>query len=67
MGPLLFRIALIAAGLGFGQIGLDSFARGDPGALFQFGFALVLLVAGSAGFVVPLLAGSHYEEVSPHV
>lgn len=67
MGVILFRIALVALGLGFGQMGLDSFARGDAVALVQFGLALTLLVAGSAGFVVPLLAGSHDQEVSPHV
>lgn len=67
MGAILFRIALMAVGLGLGQMGLDSFAHGDAVALVQFGLALVLLVAGSAGFIVPLLSGSTREEVTHHV
>jgi len=46
---------------------LDSFARGDAAALSQFGLTLVLLVAGSAGFIVPLLGGSGRKEVGRHV
>ena len=67
MGAMLFRLALIAGGLGLGQMGLDSFANGSDIALVQFGVALVLLIAGSAGFIVPLLDGSAVKEVSRHV
>ncbi len=67
MGALVFRLALLAAGLGLGQMALDSFAHRNSVALVQFGLALVLLVAGSAGFIVPLLAGSADQEVSRHV
>ncbi len=67
MSVILFRLALLAAGLGLGQMGLDSFAHGNPAALVQFGLALVLLVAGSAGFIVPLLEGRADKEVSRHV
>jgi hypothetical protein len=67
MGAILFRLALLASGLGLGQMGLDSFAHGADVALVQFGLALVLLVAGSAGFIVPLLEGSAGKEVSRHV
>ena len=67
MSAILFRLGLLAGGLGLGQMGLDSFARGADVTLVQFGLALVLLVAGSAGFIVPLLEGSVREEVSRHV
>lgn len=71
VGPLglspLFRLMLLAGGIGLGQMGLDSFARGADVALVQFGLAIILLVAGSAGFVIPLLDGSAGKEVSRHV
>jgi hypothetical protein len=64
MSAILLRLALLAGGLGLGEMGLDSFARGAPIALVEFGVALILLVAGSAGFIVPLLRGSGSTEVS---
>jgi hypothetical protein len=67
MSALLFRLALLAGGIGLGQIGLDSFARGADVALVQFVLAFVLLIAGSAGFIVPLLGGSVGKEASHHV
>ena len=67
MSAILFRLVLLAGGIGLGQIGLDSFAHGTDIALVQFGLALILLVAGSAGFIGPLLAGSVGKEVSRHV
>jgi hypothetical protein len=69
MSAILFRLALLAGGIGLGQMGLDSFARGADAdaAAGQFGLALVLLIAGSAGFIVPLLEGSAAKEVSRHV
>ncbi len=67
MGAILFRLVLLAGGLGLGQMGLDSFARGADVALVQFALALVLLGAGSAGFIVPLLDRSVGKEVSRHV
>ena len=67
MGAILFRLALLAGGIGLGQMDLDSFAHGAEVALVQFGLALTLLVAGSAGFIVPLLEGSGRKEVSRHV
>ena len=57
MAALLFRLILLAGGLGLTEIGLGSaLAEGSP-----WGWALVLLVglplivAGSAGFMVSLL------------
>ena len=66
MSAIVFRLALLAGGLGLGQMALDSFARGNEIALVQFGLGFVLLVAGSAGFIVPLVAGSIDKEVSRH-
>jgi hypothetical protein len=67
MSAIVFRLVLLAAGIGFGQIGPDSFARGANIAPVQFGLALILLVAGSAGFIRPLLAGGKPTEGSRHV
>lgn len=67
MAAILFRLALLAGGIGLGQMGLDSFARGADAAAVQFGLALVLLVAGSAGFMVPLLERSVAREDPNHV
>ena len=67
MSVILFRLGLLAAGIGLGQMGLDSFARGATVALVQFGLALILLVAGSAGFIVPLLEQGVGKEVSRNV
>ncbi len=58
---------LLAGGIGLGHMGLDSFAHGTDIAFVQFGLALTLLVAGSASFIGPLLAGSVGKEVSRHV
>ena len=66
MSAVVFRLVLLAGGIGLGQMGLDSFAQGNGAALVQLGLALVLLVAGSAGFIVPLLEGSTGKEVSCH-
>jgi hypothetical protein len=67
MAAILFRLALLAGGIGFGQMGLDSFARGADATAVQFGLALLLIVAGSAGFMVPLLEGSVAREDPNHV
>jgi hypothetical protein len=66
MSAVMFRLALLAGGTGLGEIGLDSIARGNGVAFVQLGLALVLLVAGSAGFIVPLLGGSTDPEASRH-
>jgi hypothetical protein len=64
MSPILLRIVMLALGIGIAQMGLDSFARGSVVALVELAPALVLIVAGSAGFMVPLLDGSGGTEVS---
>jgi len=66
MAAVLLRVALLAAGMGAVEIGLG-------GALVDgsfTGWALVLLVgvplivAGSAGFIVPLLGGRQQKGTS---
>ena len=59
MAVVLFRLALLAIGMGAVEIGLgEALAKGSP-----LGWALVLLVglplivAGSAAFMAPLLGG----------
>lgn len=60
MVAILFRLALLTAGLGAVEIGLGGVLAGGSFA----GWALALLaglplvVAGSAGFMGPLLGGS---------
>lgn len=67
MAATLFRLALLAGGIGLGQMGLDSFARAAGVAAVQFGLAILLLVAGSAGFMVPLLERHPSLEEPNHV
>lgn len=59
MIALLFRLALLAAGLGAVEIGLGDGLGG--GSSLGWGLALLvglpLLVVGSAGFIGPLLGG----------
>ena len=57
MAALLFRIALISIGLGLAELSIDGLAQTDAFALPELVIALGLLVAGSAGFIVPLFAG----------
>lgn len=64
MSAALFRLMLLAGGIGLGQMGLDSFARGASIGFVELGLAVILLVAGSAGFIVPLLWPSGRDEVS---
>lgn len=67
MIAVLFRLALLAAGLGLVEIGLgDGLGGGSP---LGWGIALLvglpLLVAGSAGFIGPLLGGPVSRSVRP--
>jgi hypothetical protein len=58
MGPLVLRIAILAAGLGVTELGLVSaLGHGQPIGWVGVGLGLVLLVAGSAGFMRELLVG----------
>lgn len=63
MARVLFRVIILAGGLGFGELGLDSLARGDPLAVVQVFLAFLLLIAGTAGFIVPLLESRGRPEV----
>lgn len=66
MAAVLFRVVLLAAGMAAVEIGLgDALAKGSVGS-----WALVLLiglpmiVAGSAGFMAPLLGGARQKGTS---
>lgn len=60
MGALLVRIVLIAGGLGAVEIGLpDAVGAGSLVGWLVVGVGLLLLLAGSAGFMVPLLGAGH--------
>ena len=60
MAAVLFRLGLLAAGMGVVEIGLgDALVRGSAlGWAFVLLVGLPLIVAGSAGFMAPLLGGS---------
>lgn len=59
MAAVVFRLALLAAGMGAVEIGLgDALVRGSLlGWVLVFLVGLPLIVAGSAGFMAPLLGG----------
>jgi len=61
MGPILLRVVLLAGGLALGEVGLTSLAGGQAMWIVQLGLSLVLLVAGSVGFMGPLLGQSGEE------
>jgi hypothetical protein len=59
MAAALFRLGLLAVGLGMVEIGLGSaLVEGSPdGWSLVLLVGLPLIVAGSAGFIVPLFGG----------
>jgi hypothetical protein len=61
MGPILFRIVVLAIGLAVGETGVTSLFSGDPAWVPQLGIALVALVVGSLGFMGQLIAGRRKE------
>ena len=59
MVAVLFRIGLIAGGMGAVEIGLGwALAEGSVFGWLAVLVGLSLIVAGSAGFMAPLLGGS---------
>lgn len=58
MAPILVRVALLAIGLGLGEIAFTSLAASQPAWVLQMAISTALLAAGSAGFMVQLL-GRH--------
>ena len=57
MAAMLVRVALLALGLGVVEIGLGEAIRGSlVGWASVLFVGLPLIVAGTAGFIVPLLA-----------
>lgn len=61
MAAVVLRLALLAAGMGAVEIGLgDALVRGSLlGWALVFLVGLPLIVAGSAGFMAPMLSGSN--------
>ena len=58
MARLLIRIGLLAIGLGAVEMGLvGAVGSGAPLGWVTVVIGLLLIVAGSAGFMVPLLGG----------
>lgn len=66
MTSIVVRLVLLASGMALAELGLDSTARGSGIAVVELGAALLLLVAGSAGFIVPLLSRNPPQEVNSH-
>ncbi|MEO7666243.1 MAG: hypothetical protein ABIU97_04330 [Dehalococcoidia bacterium] len=60
MAAILFRLGLLAAGMGALEVGIgDALAHGSlAGWALALLVGLPLIVAGSAGFMVPLLSGT---------
>ncbi len=67
MTTIVLRLALLAGGMALAELGLDATARGRGIAVAELGVALLLLVAGSAGFIVPLLSRNTTHEVDSRV
>ena len=61
MAAIVFRLGLLALGMGAVEIGLgDALVRGSfAGWALVFLVGLPLIIAGSAGFIAPLLGGSN--------
>ncbi len=59
MVAVLFRVGLLAAGMGVVEIGLgDALTRGAPMSwALVFVVGLPLIIAGTTGFMAPLLDG----------
>lgn len=60
MAAILFRLGLLAVGMGTLEVGIgDGLAHGSvAGWALALLVGLPLIVAGSAGFMVPLLRGT---------
>lgn len=60
MAAALFRLILLAGGLGLTEIGLgDALTVGSFSSWALVSIGLALIVAGSAGFMVTLLGGGN--------
>jgi hypothetical protein len=62
MGPLLFRLALLALGLGLTEIGITALASSSPAFWLLMPLGLLALIAGGAGFMGPLLGADDKKE-----
>lgn len=68
MGAVLFRLGLLAAGMGLVEIGLgDALVRGSLGGwLLALLVGLPLVLVGTAGFIAPLLAAGRTRKGGDH-
>lgn len=65
MAAVLFRLILLASGLGLTEIGLgDALTVGSLSSWGLVIIGLALIVAGSAGFIVTLLGGGNRKGTS---
>lgn len=65
MGPVLVRLALITIGLAMAESALGPiFAGGSLADWALLAVAITVLVAGTAGFMEPLLAGGRSDRRS---
>jgi hypothetical protein len=62
MGPTLFRLVLLAIGLGLTEIVITALASSSPAFWVLMPLGLLALVAGGAGFMGPLLATDDKKE-----
>ena len=62
MVGLLLRLALLTAGLALTEIALTGvFTSGAPADWLRLGGGLLLVIAGTYGFLTPLLSGRQHE------
>ncbi|MBI2763679.1 MAG: hypothetical protein HYX54_08040 [Chloroflexi bacterium] len=66
MIAMLFRVGLLTVGFAAVELGLPpALAAGSIGAWALTGLGLIFLIAGSAGFIGPLLGGAARKGDSP--
>lgn len=67
MTAILFRIAVLTVGFGVVELGLPpALAMGSIGDWAITAIGLLLVIAGSAGFIGPLLGGAVRKGTPPH-
>ncbi len=62
MGPILFRVLLLAVGLGLTEIGITALVSSSPAFWLLLPLGLLALIAGGAGFMGPLLGADEKKE-----
>ena len=62
MGPILFRLLLLALGLGLTEIGITALVSSSSAFWLLLPLGLLALIAGGAGFMGPLLGADEKKE-----